>query len=289
MQAAFVELAVSTTWGVEGIRFEADPNVLTAGASISSQVVSADEVEDIRSAHRRAVKRLQRDSTSPGAQATLGVVLLASAALTGGVGADPLSQAVGSFIGTHFMGLSGAAATSAGLAWLGGGSLAAGGFGMAGGTFLIAHVASMAARQGTGLAVKLASVSSRAFISELAKLDVTLGRGGVGYGEVLAGLRELEPELRAAHATALEAEGGARPWRVLSVLGDAVIKRERLSILSRDLKREMAKSESSQLAASRRAIEYEIRHLTSAKWKRNAQKGARLLGVPSASKLFDKL
>ncbi len=44
------------------------------------------------------------------------------------------------------MGLSGAAATSAGLAALGGGSLAAGGAGMAGGTLLI-----QAALAGTGM------------------------------------------------------------------------------------------------------------------------------------------
>ena len=41
------------------------------------------------------------------------------------------------WIGTTFMGLHGAAAVSAGLAFLGGGSLLAGGFGMAGGTIAI--------------------------------------------------------------------------------------------------------------------------------------------------------
>jgi hypothetical protein len=56
------------------------------------------------------------------------------AVFTGGTAAP----AIGGFIGTYFMGLSGAAATSAGLAFLGGGSLAAGGFGMAGGTTVIA-------------------------------------------------------------------------------------------------------------------------------------------------------
>ena len=54
--------------------------------------------------------------------------------ITGGAAA-PL---IGSMIGSTFLGLSGAAATSAGLALLGGGSLAVGGLGMAGGTALIA-------------------------------------------------------------------------------------------------------------------------------------------------------
>ena len=57
----------------------------------------------------------------------------AALAATGGLAA-PL---IGGAIGTTFLGLSGAAATSAGLALLGGGSLAAGGAGMAGGAALI--------------------------------------------------------------------------------------------------------------------------------------------------------
>lgn len=57
--------------------------------------------------------------------------------LLGGFVLGPaIAPAVGSVIGSA-MGLSGAAATSAGLALLGGGSLAAGGFGMAGGTMLV--------------------------------------------------------------------------------------------------------------------------------------------------------
>jgi len=50
------------------------------------------------------------------------------------------APAIGGAIGTYFMGLSGAAATNAGLALLGGGALAEGGFGMAGGTYLIMAV-----------------------------------------------------------------------------------------------------------------------------------------------------
>jgi hypothetical protein len=45
---------------------------------------------------------------------------------------------VGAWVGATFLGLSGAAATSAGLALLGGGSVAAGGLGVAGGTAVIA-------------------------------------------------------------------------------------------------------------------------------------------------------
>lgn len=53
--------------------------------------------------------------------------------------AAPCVGTIGSAIG-GMMGLSGAAATSAGLAWLGGGALAAGGFGVIGGTVLITAI-----------------------------------------------------------------------------------------------------------------------------------------------------
>ncbi|HEY3821859.1 MAG TPA: DUF726 domain-containing protein [Polyangiaceae bacterium] len=69
--------------------------------------------------------------------AVVGGVTVGAAALlviTGGAAAP----AIGGAIGSTFMGLSGAAATSAGLAALGGGAVAAGGFGMAGGTVVVA-------------------------------------------------------------------------------------------------------------------------------------------------------
>lgn len=62
--------------------------------------------------------------------------------ILGGLVLGPaIAPAVGSVIGSA-MGLSGAAATSAGLAFLGGGSIAAGGLGMAGGTFLVSTLLS---------------------------------------------------------------------------------------------------------------------------------------------------
>ena len=57
-------------------------------------------------------------------------------AASGGIAAP----AIGGLIGSQFMGLSGAAAISAGLAAIGGGSLATGGLGMAGGSAIITSV-----------------------------------------------------------------------------------------------------------------------------------------------------
>lgn len=71
--------------------------------------------------------------------------------VTGGVAAP----AVGAWVGSTFLGLSGAAATSAGLALLGGGSLAAGGAGMAGGAAVVAGTAAAAGASVAGTATKL--------------------------------------------------------------------------------------------------------------------------------------
>lgn len=72
-----------------------------------------------------------------------GAVLLAPAAVFA-------APAVGGAIGS-MMGLSGAAATSAGLALLGGGSLASGGFGMVGGTCVLSALGGMAGTVSGGL------------------------------------------------------------------------------------------------------------------------------------------
>ncbi len=67
------------------------------------------------------------------------IVAGATAAAVGAVLLTPIAApAIGGAIGTFFLGLSGAAATSAGLATLGGGAVAAGGAGMAGGTATVA-------------------------------------------------------------------------------------------------------------------------------------------------------
>ena len=88
-------------------------------------------------------------------------------ALTGGLAAP----AIGAFIGSTVFGLTGAAATSAGLAALGGGSLAAGGFGMAGGTALVASVGGMAGASllgGASAGVRSGADEQRNLIARLA-------------------------------------------------------------------------------------------------------------------------
>lgn len=79
-----------------------------------------------------------------GFKAVEGLVALAGGGAAGAAAGGITFAAVGTFAaastGVAISGLSGAAATSATLAWLGGGSLAAGGMGVAGGTAVLAGV-----------------------------------------------------------------------------------------------------------------------------------------------------
>ncbi len=103
-----------------------------------------------------AVERAKRGSGAPGtwwkvAGATaLGAVVIGA---TGGAAAP----VVGGWVGSYFLGLSGAAAVSAGLATLGFGSLATGGLGMAGGTAVIAGISAVLGGS------KTAQIASRRF------------------------------------------------------------------------------------------------------------------------------
>jgi len=95
--AVLVGLAVSTSWGAEDLDFAGDRDKYVAAASeLLSVAATPAEVKEIRQKHKRATKRLTRDSTPPSTQVTLGVLMATVAALTGGAGADPVSQAVGS-------------------------------------------------------------------------------------------------------------------------------------------------------------------------------------------------
>jgi hypothetical protein len=95
-----------------------------------------------------------------------GTALVAAGAMTGvGLMAAPL---IGGFIGTTIGGYTGAAATSYGLALLGGGSLATGGLGIAGGTAVVAAAgASLGGVIGAGLTGSYVSQDKSFMIEKL--------------------------------------------------------------------------------------------------------------------------
>lgn len=162
---------------------------------LASLDLLGDNAEDTLEAIRRfkkAVRRLSAASISPALRLALvgGTVVLTIA--SGGI-----ATAAGTFIGSTFMGLSGAAATSAGLAFLGGGSLAAGGFGMAGGTILIGAAAKTGYVGAKTLALAMARQSAAAMVVELAKLDVTTSFFPEMKQTTLRALRDLDASLEA--------------------------------------------------------------------------------------------
>jgi hypothetical protein len=125
------------------------------------------------------------------------------AAVVLGVTAGVAAPAIGATIG-GIMGLSGAAATSAGLAFLGGGGLATGGFGMAGGA--IAIIGGGALFGGAVGSTGFALVSSpQLMVRELAKLKVIIqlflpllekSQSDEVVEEVQTGIRKFRNDLR---------------------------------------------------------------------------------------------
>ena len=91
--------------------------------------VSSDEILEIREV------TVRMEEAVGGTAGALGSGALAGLAAYGSVGVLATAST-----GTAIAGLSGAAATNATLAWLGGGSLAAGGFGMAGGVAVLGGI-----------------------------------------------------------------------------------------------------------------------------------------------------
>jgi hypothetical protein len=115
-----------------------------------------------------AVSRaLARRDVRWGRVAAVSVAGLALGVVTMGAAAPLIGAAVGGSFG-----LSGAAATSAGLAALGGGSVAAGGFGMAGGTALLAGIGGLGAAGAAAAGSRFSGWSAAQVVAEAVKLDV---------------------------------------------------------------------------------------------------------------------
>lgn len=102
------------------------------------------------------------------------IVAATAVVLTAGAAAGPLVATFGTWIGTT-MGLSGAAATSAGLALLGGGSIASGGFGMVGGATLVTAAMTFGTDVALGYAIEhVTSEVTYRRLSEMSKQLPTL-------------------------------------------------------------------------------------------------------------------
>jgi hypothetical protein len=278
-----LEVSTSTDWP-RGLSWVEERDVLVAGAAaILDPAINEIEIAWVNKSYRSAAKRLHADATSPGAQAVQVTVHGAVAALSGGA-----ANGLGAFIGSHFMGLSGAAATSAGLAFLGGGSLASGGLGMAGGAWVV-HLGLGATKAGGQRVLShLVSVSSDALIEALARLDVLVGMEPERVPGTIAALEGIIVDLRSELKEVRPDDLGARRSRIAKALLDGVVQPTRLRRAARVAAEEFPVEER-RLARALRAVDHELRHLQSTTWKRRAARVPRVLGVPSASRLLDRL
>lgn len=276
-----VEAATTPSWP-KGNSWAVERDMVSAqSASLFMSEVRAEQTAGIRETFELASKRLRQDSKAPGAQATQATVMAALTVASGGAG-----PAVGTFVGTHFLGLSGAAATSAGLALLGGGSLASGGFGMAGGLHLL-HAASLFAKAGGRRAWShLASMSSDAFVDSVAKLDALVVEYPGLKPEIIAQLERLEVDLRADLKTVQPEDLNARRVRMAGSVLRGLAQPLAIPGVVRDVRTEVS-AEERRLARALRVVDFELRHLRSPEWKRQVARLPRIMGVPSASKLLD--
>jgi hypothetical protein len=113
------------------------------------------------------MRQLKRKSIKWGRVAAVSVVGLGVGAVTAGWAAPAVGAAIGASLG-----LSGAAATSAGLAMLGGGSIAAGGFGVFGGTILVTGVGGVFAAGAAGATARFSRVGAAEVVADAIKLDL---------------------------------------------------------------------------------------------------------------------
>lgn len=91
-------------------------------------------IDRLRKCHDKVLRELNEVIKTVLTTVTITAVITVSAVATAGIFAPAIAAAL---VGSNFVGLSGVALTNACLAFLGGGAIAAGGFGMAGGTAVI--------------------------------------------------------------------------------------------------------------------------------------------------------
>jgi hypothetical protein len=166
-----IDLTFSDPFAPYELKFERGDMDTALGEVARTIGLSAADIKAIRSTQAAA---LRAHIFTKGVKVTAAGV---GAAVVLGAGAFFIAGPIGAVIG-GYAGLSGAAATSAGLAMLGGGSLAAGGLGMAGGIAVVTGIgaaAGFAGISGAALMMELGAARSRA---ELIKLQVA-------YKEVL--------------------------------------------------------------------------------------------------------
>ena len=132
-------------------------------------------VDRFQKTYQKSVSRLSGRAQKIALGAVSVVAVAAIGAATAGAFAGPVAVAL---FGSNFAGLSGAALTSACLAWAGGGAVAVGGAGMAGGVMAIVGGGAILGAAGGGAAVSTVSALAKSLpslaLGQTAKLEGVL-------------------------------------------------------------------------------------------------------------------
>jgi hypothetical protein len=163
-----IELAAFHPWPA-GTAWEAQARHAALAGFVEAIPAPVDHalMAEIDTRLKSSVRRLSRRELDKRKVVAIAAGGAAAGLLTGGLAAPLIGSAIGGA-----MGLSGAAATSAGLALLGGGAVAAGGLGMAGGTAVIAGAAGVGAAGVGAAGTWLKGAPPTDVIVESAKLEV---------------------------------------------------------------------------------------------------------------------
>jgi hypothetical protein len=162
-----IELAAYQPWGEEATwvaRARRDALIAIGSSLPALRSGDMDAVQAEFAAVSRAVARRNVRWGRLAAASAAGLVL---GVATMGVAAPLIGAAVGGALG-----MSGAAATSAGLAFLGGGSIATGGLGMAGGTALLTGVGAISGAGAAAASSRRLGWSAGQIVVDAIKLDV---------------------------------------------------------------------------------------------------------------------
>ena len=156
---------------IEVKKFKLSSNYFKDIFEVSQKCIETTELKNLIKTYNNYNKNVlqnQKKKIIIGASATATITVL-----SGGLGMYFAPQLAVAIAGESVAGLSGAALTSASLAFVGGGSLAVGGLGMAGGTAILAGggaLIGLAGSSATTLTAILGSTSSISILSECSKL-----------------------------------------------------------------------------------------------------------------------
>lgn len=164
-----IELAAFHPWP-DGTKWEQEVRSVGLRQLVEGMTAPVDHelLEEIDRQLKASLRRLSRRELDKRKLAAIAVGGAAAGLLTGGLAAPLIGSAIGGA-----MGLSGAAATSAGLALLGGGAVAAGGLGVAGGTAIVAGVVGVSSAGMGAAGTWLKGARPNDVIVESAKLEVS--------------------------------------------------------------------------------------------------------------------